>query len=143
VDLLRPHADRDGFALDVDVDAALPPVRFERDAVLQVLFNLVDNAAKYARDGHPKRITLGCRLVGKEVHLSVRDHGPGVAPQHLRKMFEPFYRGESELTRRNKGTGLGLALVHGLAKQMGARAVARNATGGGFEVELVFPTVES
>lgn len=142
-DLLRPHADRDGFALDVDVGAALPPVRFERDALLQVLFNLVDNAAKYARDGHPKRITLSCRLFGKEVHLSVRDHGPGVTPRHLRRMFEPFYRGESELTRRNKGTGLGLALVHGLAKQMGARAVARNATGGGLEVELVFPTVES
>ncbi|MGH3055933.1 MAG: sensor histidine kinase, partial [Gaiellaceae bacterium] len=138
-ELLRPHAEREGFTLDVDVDASLPEVRFERDALLQVLFNLVDNAVKYARDRDPKRISLSCRLEGREVHVAVRDHGPGVAAHHLRKLFEPFYRGESELTRRSTGTGLGLALVHSLAKEMGARAAARNVDGGGFEVEIVFP----
>jgi len=138
-ELLRPHAEREGFTLDVDVDTPLPAVRFERDALLQVLFNLVDNAVKYARHGDVKRISVSCRLHGGEVHLAVRDHGPGVARHHLRKLFEPFYRGESELTRQSKGTGLGLALVQGLAKQMGARAAARNLETGGFEVEVTFP----
>jgi hypothetical protein len=140
-ELLRPHAEREGFTLDVDVGRSLPVVHFERDALLQVLFNLVDNAVKYARDGDAKRISVSCRLEDGEVHLAVRDHGPGVARHHLRKLFEPFYRGESELTRRNKGSGLGLALVHSLAKEMGARAAARNVDGDGFEVVIVFPTV--
>jgi signal transduction histidine kinase len=138
-ELLRPHAEGAGFALDVEVDPALPPVHFERDALLQILFNLVDNAVKYARDGSPKRISLSCRTDGGAVHLAVRDHGPGVAARHLRRLFEPFYRGESELTRRSKGSGLGLALVQRLARQMGASATACNVAAGGFEVELVFP----
>jgi len=142
-ELLRPHAERQGFALDVDIDPALPAVRFERDALIQVLFNLVDNAVKYARDADPKRIHLGCRRAGGAVHLSVRDHGPGIPPQHLRKVFEPFYRGESELTRRSKGTGLGLALVDSLGRQMGARVAARNLGGCGFEVEISFPLAEA
>jgi two-component system phosphate regulon sensor histidine kinase PhoR len=138
-DLLRPHAEREGFTLGVEVAPDLPPVRFERDAVLQVVFNLVDNAVKYARDGGPPRITIRCERDGAGVRLTVRDHGPGVPSRHLGKIFEPFYRGESELTRRSKGTGLGLALVRGLGDCMGARVAGRNLTEGGFEVALVFP----
>ena len=141
VALLRPHAEGEGFTLDLDVDPALPAVRFERDAVLQVLFNLVDNAVKYARDGQPRRISIEGRVAGRAVRLTVRDHGPGVPRQHLRQLFAPFYRGESELTRRNTGTGLGLALVDGLARQMGARAEAHNVADGGFEVQVIFPIV--
>jgi signal transduction histidine kinase len=59
--------------------------------------------------------------------------------RHLRQIFEPFYRGENELTRRSKGTGLGLALVRGLAQRMGARVDGRNVPDGGFEVAIVFP----
>jgi signal transduction histidine kinase len=70
----------------------------------------------------------------------VCDHGPGVPQRHLGKIFEPFYRGEDELTRRRKGTGLGLALVRGLVECMGATVAGRNVSKGGFEVEVVFPT---
>jgi signal transduction histidine kinase len=140
-ELLRPHVEQEGFALDVDVDGSLPPVRFERDALLQTLFNLLDNAAKYARENLPKRIALCCRCDGGAVCLTVRDHGPGVRAQHLGSLFQPFYRGESELTRRSKGTGLGLALVRGLCEQMGARVAAHNVAAGGFEVEIAFPIV--
>jgi signal transduction histidine kinase len=137
-ELLRPHVEGEGFELYLDVDADLPAVRFERDALMQVLWNLVDNAVKYARDAPGKRITLRCRHNAGGMSVSVRDHGPGVPSRHLGKIFEPFYRGESELTRRRKGTGLGLALVHGLVERMGARVTGRNVPEGGFEVEITF-----
>jgi signal transduction histidine kinase len=136
--LLAPHVQEQGFELRVEVDGELPPVRFERDALMQVLWNLVDNALKYARDASPKRIALRGWADSSGVHLAVRDHGPGVSPRHLGRIFEPFYRGESELTRRSKGTGLGLALVRGLVERMGAHVGGRNLSDGGFEVEIAF-----
>jgi signal transduction histidine kinase len=138
--LLLPHVERAGFSLRVDVDPVLPAARFERDAVLQMLFNLVDNAVKYAANGRGGRdIRLTCRGAGDAVALSVRDHGPGVAARQLRRIFEPFYRGGSELTRHSQGSGIGLALVLALAEETGARVTARNADGGGLEVEIRFP----
>jgi signal transduction histidine kinase len=137
--LLRAHVEQAGFALDVDVGDDLPPVRFERDAVLQILFNLVDNAVKYAGGAETRRIEVRARPIPGAVQLTVRDHGPGVPTPHLGRVFEPFYRGESELTRRGKGTGIGLALVRGLADCLGARVSGRNHPDGGFAVELVLP----
>jgi signal transduction histidine kinase len=64
------------------------------------------------------------------------DRGPGVAPRQLRRIFEPFWRGESELTRTTKGTGIGLALVRGLVARMGGTVSARNGEAGGLEVRV-------
>ena len=136
--LVRPHVEGAGFALDVHVEPALPAVRFERDALMQILFNLVDNAVKYADGAAPKSVELRCTRDGGTVRLTVRDHGPGVPASHLARIFEPFVRADNELTRRTTGTGLGLALVRGLAERMNARVTGRNATGGGFEVEIRF-----
>jgi signal transduction histidine kinase len=58
---------------------------------------------------------------------------------HLARVFEPFWRGERELTRRTKGTGIGLALVRGLTERMGGAVHARNHPDGGFEVTLELP----
>ncbi len=137
-ELLGPHVQRAGFELAVETEPDLPAVRFDRDALVQVLCNLVDNAVKYARDAALRRIELRAWRDGADVCLAVRDHGPGVAPRHLGRIFEPFYRGESALTRRHPGSGIGLALVRGLIGRMGARVSARNPPGGGFEVELRF-----
>jgi signal transduction histidine kinase len=137
-EILRPHVEGEGFALHVETEDGLPAVRFERDALVQVLCNLVDNAVKYSADAAQREIVLACRKHDGRVVVAVRDHGPGVASRHLGRIFDPFYRGESELTRRSKGVGLGLALVRGLAAKMGARVSGRNAPGGGFEVEVLF-----
>ncbi len=136
VELVRPHVEAEGFALRVEVDGDLPAVRYERDALLQVLFNLVDNAVKYARDAGERLIVVRATPDGDGVHLAVRDAGPGVPARHLPHVFEPFYRGERELTRRSRGTGLGLALVRGLVERMGGRVDGRNVPGGGFEVTI-------
>jgi signal transduction histidine kinase len=136
---LRSHAEREGFRLVLEVEPGLPPVRFERDALAHVLGNLVENALKYARGAARREVQVGVRREGDAVALRVRDFGPGVAPAQLPRLFEPFSRGEDELTRTTRGTGIGLALVRGLAERMGARASGRNVAGGGFEVALVFP----
>ena len=68
----------------------------------------------------------------------VRDTGHGIPATDLPRIFEPFYRGEDELTRRSKGTGIGLALVKGLAERMGAVVAGRAPRDGGFEVALTF-----
>jgi signal transduction histidine kinase len=136
---LAPHAASEGFAISVRVAEDLPAVRFDRDALLQVLFNLVDNAMKYARASELRTIELEARRDGDAVSVAVRDFGPGVSRVHLDRVFEPFYRGESELTRTTRGTGIGLALVKELAERMGAAVSGANAEGGGFCVRLAFP----
>jgi signal transduction histidine kinase len=137
---LRPHAEREGFSLQVEVEPGLPALRLDRDALVQVLFNLVDNATKYARDGGRREIVIEARRHRGQVTLAVRDFGPGVPPRQLARIFEPFYRAERELTRRAKGTGIGLALVKELAERMGAAVRGANAVGGGLRVELAWPT---
>lgn len=139
--LLRPHAEREGFTLRTVFEPALPPVRFERDALFQVLLNLVDNAIKYARGASRRDVTIELRRHGPGVSIAVRDHGPGVAPRHLARIFEPFHRGEDELVRTTQGTGLGLALVESLVARMGGTVAGRNASGGGFEVRVELPAV--
>ncbi|MGH0032667.1 MAG: sensor histidine kinase [Myxococcota bacterium] len=137
VEKLRAHAASQGFTLEVEVAPDLPPVRYDRDALLQVIFNLVDNAMKYA-GATQRRVVVEARPAPGGAELSVRDFGPGVPGRHLARIFEPFYRGEDELTRSTKGTGIGLALVRDLAERMGARVRGANAPGGGFRVALEF-----
>jgi two-component system phosphate regulon sensor histidine kinase PhoR len=127
----------------VEIEEGLPPVRFDRDAVLQVVFNLVDNGLKYARAAREPVVVLRCGRRNGGVVLSVRDYGPGVPAEHLSRVFEAFYRAGDEMTRTEKGTGIGLALVKGLAERMGAVVSGRNLDEGGFEVSLRFQTASA
>jgi signal transduction histidine kinase len=135
--LLRPHAARQGFDIALALERDLPPVRIERDALAQILFNLVENALKYARGATDKVVTVSAAAQDGRVALAVSDRGPGVPERRLGKIFEPFYRGEDELTRETQGSGIGLALVKGLAERMGASVSARNLPNGGFSVALL------
>lgn len=137
--LLRPQAERAGFALRSALEPGLPRVRFDRDALVQVLGNLVDNSLKYARAGE---IDVACRGEAGRVWLAVRDRGPGVAQAQLPLLFEPFHRGEDERVRTTQGTGLGLALVRRLVERMGGTVEGRNAPGGGFEVRIALQAAE-
>lgn len=138
-ELFGPQAAGAGFELVVEAEPGLPAVRFDRDALVQVLFNLVDNAVKYARDAEDRRVVLRAERDGAGVALLVRDHGPGVPARQLRQVFEPFFRGERELTRTATGTGIGLALVRGLVDRMGGAVTAENAADGGLRVRITLP----
>ena len=116
-----------------------PMAVFARPLVLETVFrNLLDNAIKYA--GDPPRIEVQVRK-GERGRVLVRiiDNGLGV-PHELRKqIFRMFFRAGSELTRRQKGTGLGLYIVHTLVKQLKGRISVHDregASGSVFEVEL-------
>ena len=98
VDTLEPHARNEGFEIRIHVPPDLPHARYDRDALQQVFFNLIDNAIKYAKTGAKRLILVEAEERDGGVSVTVVDHGPGVSERHIRKVFEPFFRGESELT---------------------------------------------
>ncbi len=96
--------------------------------------NLVRNALRYAADAGT--VTLALRADGDEVLLVVSDEGPGVPPEALARLGEPFYRPEAARARETGGAGLGLAIVKSCVQACGGRVVFRNRTPHGFEAEI-------
>lgn len=135
VEVFRPHAQQAGFELELGAEPGLPPARFDRDALTQVLFNLLDNALKYGGAAQRKIEVVCMRSEQGGVCVTVVDQGQGVADSQLRAIFEPFYRVQNELTRTQQGTGIGLALVHGLCARMQGQVEGRNLRPG-FEVRV-------
>jgi signal transduction histidine kinase len=110
VDMLQPYAQQHGFSLVKDF-ISIDSTTFDKDAVMQIAINLIDNAVKYAREAEVKTITVRTRRKGNYVLIEVEDHGPGVPHNQQQKIFEEFYRIGDESRRETTGTGLGLALV--------------------------------
>jgi len=138
--VLRPHVEREGFVLELALSEPLPNVYFDPDALRQILFNLIDNALKYSREASDRHISVRLEAqLPDRVLLIVRDRGPGVQEQHLRAIFQPFFRAEHELTRKSRGTGIGLALVQGLVERMGGKIQRANAHPG-FEIRVELAT---
>ncbi len=111
--------------VDLDVAAGLPMLNLDMVLFEQVLFNLLDNAAKYAPDG--SRIQIRAYRDGARVILQVIDEGPGIPPRDLERVFDKFYRAEGT-DRQRAGTGLGLAICRGFVEAMGGTIVASNRT---------------
>jgi two-component system phosphate regulon sensor histidine kinase PhoR len=107
-DYFHDHQADSGMTLDV-VNEALKTVLADRDAIFQVFSNLIDNACKYAAQGG--RILIGAHDVEGFVQFYVRDFGPGIASEHLPRLFERFYRVDKARSRESGGTGLGLAIA--------------------------------
>jgi signal transduction histidine kinase len=102
-------------------------------ALRRILGNLIDNALKYS-GGEP--VAVEVNVVGAQWSIAVRDNGPGIPPDLLDAVFQPFYRVESSRNRETGGTGLGLAIAKQLAQAMGATLTLRNRDDGGLEAEL-------
>ena len=114
--------ERAGFALMLSCESQVGEavIEVDADAFLQILINLVDNAIKFSAKAEIKRIDISAHLERRgNLVLVVRDYGPGVPRDQMRKIFRLFFRSENELTRETVGTGIGLALVHQLALAMG------------------------
>jgi two-component system phosphate regulon sensor histidine kinase PhoR len=130
-----------GFLLRLDCPAETGAslVQADPDAFAQIVINLVDNAVKFAAKAQVREVEIGCEgLRGGAVRFRVRDYGPGIPSDQMKKVFRLFYRAEGTLTRETLGTGIGLALVQGLAQAMGGAVdlVNRNP---GAEFRLILP----
>jgi signal transduction histidine kinase len=101
----------------------------------------VDNAIKFSAKAEQRKIDIGCTLLSNNtLQFSVRDYGPGIDKDQMKKIFKLFYRTESGLTRDTVGTGIGLALVNQLAQLMDAKTDVVN-TRPGAEFRISFPAV--
>ncbi|MGN6105871.1 MAG: sensor histidine kinase [Kofleriaceae bacterium] len=123
-----PALDRAGAVLALEVSPDLE-ARFDRDAVVRIVGNLLDNAEKYSRGAEDRTITLAGRALADRVEIEVSDRGPGIAPAARGKLFRAFSRGVS--SDGPAGLGLGLALSQSLARAMGGELEYRPVAGGG------------
>jgi two-component system phosphate regulon sensor histidine kinase PhoR len=112
-------------------------VMADPDAMTQVFGNLIENALKYGKNGG--RIRVSARLTGQEVEFSVRDFGPGIAYEHLERIFERFYRIDKARSRESGGTGLGLAIVKHIVQAHGGRIWADSELGEGANFLFTLP----
>ena len=124
-----------GRALEIDVPYELPPLLMDYVEIDQVLSNLIENAVKHTPAGSP--ITVGVRVVGSDARVDVADGGPGLPPDALARVFEPFYRANGH--RAGGGTGIGLAVARGLVEAHGGRIWAENQPGGGARFTFTLP----
>ncbi|HEX2135039.1 MAG TPA: ATP-binding protein, partial [Microvirga sp.] len=122
---LGPVARETGVELILDLPPGPLPVLGERDELVRVFENLVENAIKYGAAG--KRVEVVLRRVEAprpQAEVAVRDFGPGIPPEHVPRLTERFYRVDATESRQKGGTGLGLALVkHILARHRGTLAI--------------------
>jgi two-component system, OmpR family, phosphate regulon sensor histidine kinase PhoR len=134
VDGLQMMARDRGVEIKVSAPAEPLMVLGERDELIRALENLVENALKYGAAGKRIDITLGrgqTRAGQSEARLAVRDYGPGIAPEHLPRLTERFYRVDVSDSRQQGGTGLGLALVKHVLNRHGGRLSIESTPGAG------------
>ena len=110
------------------------------DALRQVLTNLLDNALRHTPPGG--RISVSLESSPGGVTVSVADTGSGIAPEHLPRIFERFYRADPGRSREEGGTGLGLAIVKHLVEAHGGRVEAQSVLGRGTTIRMFFPEAE-
>ena len=129
-----------GFSLTVSCDTDIDKVQLmmDRDAVMQILTNLVDNSLKFSRNADYKMIIIEMKTEGDHVYLAVRDYGPGIPASEMKKVFQEFYRVENEMTRTTKGTGIGLSMVKKLCALSNMRIEIENANPG-LRTKIHFP----
>jgi two-component system, cell cycle sensor histidine kinase PleC len=124
--------------LSIEIDSAAPTLYADERALKQILINLVSNAVKFTHEGG--RISVvGSPARDGGFQIAVRDNGPGISREKLDKIFSPFNQVDNRYDRQAGGTGLGLALVRGLAELHGGRAWLESEPGRGCAAFVVLP----
>jgi signal transduction histidine kinase len=129
VDAMQAAASANAFRITVDLPEDLPVVWLDREAIGQVLTNLLSNALKYGGDGGT--IEVACEVLQHRVELSVRDHGIGIAPEDVDQVFEHFFRVQSAAVRKKRGTGIGLTIVRYIVEAHGGTIRVESTLGEG------------
>jgi signal transduction histidine kinase len=121
---ISSQVERSGFELEVVCADAVQEasILIDPDWLTQIMINLVDNAIKFSAKASVKRVVISARHAGEHrVQFTVRDYGPGIENAQMKKIFQLFYRSESELTRETVGTGIGLSLVQQMVSNMNGK----------------------
>ena len=137
---LRTVFEEHGIELQVEVPSDLPDLHIDAGRVTQVVTNLLSNAIKFSPQGGVIRIAAA--VWEGAVRVSVRDHGEGIAPQNLPKLFRKFSQIDSSATRRAGGAGLGLVICKGIVEQHGGRIWVESTPGEGSTFQFTLPLEE-
>ena len=133
LDLMGPLATAKKLTLQVESDEAIAAL-LDRDRVLHVLENLIGNAIKFAPDG--SAVTIRVTRAVDVVQVSIQDHGPGITPQELRHLFEPYWHTRSTV---GGGTGLGLFIAYGIVVAHGGKLWVESTPGAGSTFYFTIP----
>ena len=136
--VMAAKLDQEGFELKI-VSEGLPVFAYDREAMIQVLINLVENSVKFGRHAAIRRIGIKATSADEHILIAVSDTGPGIPRGALNKIFDDFYRVEDALTSATGGTGIGLALVRKFLAAMGGTVSAANNRGPGCTITLRLP----
>ncbi|EYC50663.1 histidine kinase [Hylemonella gracilis str. Niagara R] len=118
----------------VRVEGTARPVRAQASALRRALVNLIDNAVRYGEQAHVRlRDDAAC------LRIEISDRGPGIPPQRLEQVFEPFYRLEASRNRHTGGVGLGLAIARDLVRRQRGRLSLHNLAQGGLQAVIELP----
>jgi two-component system phosphate regulon sensor histidine kinase PhoR len=141
LDAARRLADERGSVLIREVADALPRISADSGQILQLLDNLVENALRYGEQSTP--VAVSAHAEGPMVHLAVSDQGEGIAPEHIGRITERFYRVDTGRSRSLGGTGLGLAIVKHIVERHRGRLSIESELGKGTCVHVLLPAAVS
>jgi signal transduction histidine kinase len=140
--IMQTPIQKAGFQLRIERDEDVPVCNYDREAMIQILINLIENSLKFGAQSPTKELLLRCMREGRRVRISLSDTGPGIPRHALKKIFQNFYRVDNDLSRTTGGTGIGLALVKSLITAMGGRVQAVNNDGPGCTIILSMPAAQ-
>lgn len=134
----RQHFDKNGFHIDMILDANLPDIRIDKEAVSEAVINMIDNAMKYSDD--IKHIRIETELKENYACLKIIDHGIGIANADLSLVFDKFFRVSSgDLAYKAKGSGIGLSIVKHIMDAHEGKVEVESKLGEGSCFSLCFP----
>lgn len=139
VDSLNHIAAENNVTIELDMPQDPLRISGNKDELVQVFQNLIENACKYGSDG--ERVIVKGQAFGRSAgcSITVRDFGPGIPQEHIPRLTERFYRVDVETSRAQKGTGLGLAIVKHILSRHDARLSIRSKVGEGSSFTVSFP----
>lgn len=137
VEAARDAAEIRGITIENDISDDLPVVWVDREAIAQVMTNLISNATKYGAEGG--WLGVRARLAPEVVEIEVADRGPGIRMEDQERIFERFYRSSDPAVRKNRGTGIGLTIVRYIVEEHGGTIRVDSSPGRGTAFRFTLP----
>jgi signal transduction histidine kinase len=128
-----------GVLLQFDKPKQPTRLHADRRALSQIILSLTSNAVKFTRRNSPVSLQLEAEPGNETIRILIRDQGPGIAPSHLQKVFEPFWQAQNTYTSGQGGVGLGLAIARNLARGLGGDIAVETVVGSGSTFIITLP----